>query len=296
MTSLKFQAEARSDITYMANPIKFDESGDSADLQSLFDSIASDAAPPVPPKPVAAPSSSGLTESGDSPDLQALFDTVAAQVEEPAPASSSGAEQPGGEAGSSVFNHLGQMTRALHDTLHELGYDAVLQDAASGMPDTRQRLTYIAQMTEKAASRVLNATEIAKPIQEALEKDSSKLATRWEGVFSNQLSVNDFKILASDTHAFLKDVTAKSNATNAQLLEIIMAQDFQDLTGQVIKKITELAQKMEAQLLQVLIEAKPPEIQIDEGLLNGPVMNAQGRSDVVTTQEQVDDLLESLGF
>ncbi len=86
--------------------------------------------------------------------------------------------------------------------------------------------------------------------------------------------------------------------TRAQLNEIMMAQDFQDLTGQVIKKIVEMSQKLESGLLQVLIEAMPAEKRATtpEGLLNGPVINAEGRNDVVTSQEQVDDLLESLGF
>ena len=90
----------------------------------------------------------------------------------------------------------------------------------------------------------------------------------------------------------------QTEATSEQLMEIMMAQDFQDLTGQVIKKIVDLAQSMETQLLQVLIEAMPADMKAGapEGLMNGPAMNAAGRADVVNSQEQVDDLLESLGF
>jgi chemotaxis protein CheZ len=81
-------------------------------------------------------------------------------------------------------------------------------------------------------------------------------------------------------------------------MEIMMAQDFQDLTGQVIKKIIEVTKTMEQQLVTLLLESAPPEVkaEFDTGLLNGPVINAAGRSDVVTNQDQVDDLLESLGF
>jgi chemotaxis protein CheZ len=78
----------------------------------------------------------------------------------------------------------------------------------------------------------------------------------------------------------------------------MMAQDFQDLTGQVIKKIIHMAQELEAQLMGVLIDAMPGERKTESvnSLLNGPVINAEGRSDVVATQQQVDDLLDSLGF
>lgn len=273
----------------MAKPIKFDESGDSDDLQSLFDSIAAGgASSPAEVRPVAVSASDA---SGDSDDLQALFDSVAAQQ----PATSSAHDKPEGGA---VFNRLGHMTRELHNSLRELGYDKMLGDAAKSMPDARQRLAYIAQMTEQAASRVLNATDIAKPIQDVLQNQSELLGTRWEKVFTNQLSVDEFKALAADTHAFLRQVPLQTRATNEQLTEIMMAQDFQDLTGQVIKKVVDIAQAMEAQLLKLLLEAMPEELRAEAppGLLNGPVINALGRTDVVTNQSQVDDLLDSLGF
>ncbi len=269
----------------MAKPIIFDESGDSQDLQALFDSIAagsSAAAPPV----VAA-----VDASGDSDDLQALFDSVSAQQ---APAA--GPDQAAGEG--EVFQRLGHLTRDLHNTLRELGIDKVLDGAAKTIPDARERLSYIAQMTEQAASRALNAVDIAQPIQDGLKSDSEALGGRWEKVFTNQLSVEDFKALAADTREFLRRVPQQAQATSAQLTEIMMAQDFQDLTGQVIKKVVDMAQTMETQLLKLLVEAMPEEVRADapEGLLNGPVINALGRSDVVTSQSQVDDLLESLGF
>ena len=98
--------------------------------------------------------------------------------------------------------------------------------------------------------------------------------------------------------SYLADVPSRTEATNAQLMEIILAQDFQDLTGQVIKKVLEAAQNLESQLLSLLIATTPEDKRqaVAPGLLNGPVVNASGRSDVVTSQEQVDDLLESLGF
>ncbi|NTV12201.1 MAG: protein phosphatase CheZ, partial [Zoogloea sp.] len=197
-----------------------------------------------------------------------------------------------------VFNKIGIMTRQLHDTLRELGYDRALQEAASAIPDARQRLAYIAQMTEQAASRVLNATDIAKPIQDKVQSDAEALHARWDQLYANQLSVDGFKTLAGDTRAFMSSVVDSSRATNAQLLEIMMAQDFQDLTGQVIKRVVDMAQSLESQLLQVLIDAMPAEKKIEapDSLMNGPVITAAGREDVVTSQEQVDDLLESLGF
>ncbi len=276
----------------MVKPIKFDEAGDSADLQELFDSIAVEAvsvAPVVEPDP-----------SGDSDDLQALFDSVVEQVDESAAAAPESVIDIGEAATpqEAVFNRIGHMARNLHDSLRELGYDKSLEATARQIPDARERLGYIVQMTEQAASRVLNATDIAKPAQAALQQAMTTLGARWEKMFANQLSVDEFKQLAADTRVFFVAAPDKVAITNAQLTEIILAQDFQDLTGQVIKKIVDIVQNFETQLLQVLIETMPEEKRAaaPEGLMNGPVINAAGRSDVVTSQAQVDDLLESLGF
>ena len=271
-----------------------DGSGDNDELQELFDSIANEAAAPVPPP-------QEDTGGGDSDELQDLFDSVAAgganviegQARE-VPSEPATAE----ERQESVFTKIGQMTRMLHDTLRELGYDRMLEETAKQIPDARQRLSYIATMTEQAASRVLNATDIAQPIQDRQEEASRELRTRWDKLYAKELSVDEFKVLARDTQGFLGQVADDSKVVNEQLLEIMMAQDFQDLTGQVIKKIVDLAASLEEGLVNVLLQVVPDSKRtpVNEGLLNGPVVNSEGREDVVTNQEQVDDLLESLGF
>ncbi len=274
----------------MSNPAKFDESGDSDDLQALFDSIAVSSPPPPPPAPV----SRALDPAGDSDELQALFDSVATQTEE-APVAASGAD---GDQETDVYNRVGNLARQLHDSLCGLGYDRALEDAASQIPDAQQRLAYVAQLTEQAANRVLAATEVAQPVQDSLMTDTTDLSARWDKMFANQLSVDEFKALASDTRSFFNAAPGKVKITSDQLMEIMMAQDFQDLTGQVIKKVVELAQNLEKQLVNVLIETMPADRKAaaPEGLMNGPVISSAGRTDVVTSQTQVDDLLESLGF
>lgn len=261
-------------------------SGDSPELEALFDSIAA-AAAPAPAKAATEPRA-----EGDTPELESLFDSIARAVTE---------EEGGGKEGvcpERVFAQLGQMTRGLHNLLRELGYDKALEKVASELPDNRDRLNYIAAMTAKAAERTLNAAEIAQPIQSQLAGGARQLAEQWEKMFNKQLGVAEFKQLVLDTRAYLTDVPRHAEATNAQLMEIILAQDFQDLTGQVIKKVLEAAQNLEAQLLALLIETTPEAKRqaVHPDLLNGPVVNAAGRTDVVTSQEQVDDLLESLGF
>jgi chemotaxis protein CheZ len=287
---------------------------DSNDLEALFDSIAADfspakpVAPPVapPPIPVAsvAPPVRTINQLGDSDDLQALFDSVSAESQ-PAVAVSptlpvvqgAGAEEwPRQEV---VFNQIGNMARVLHDTLSQLGYEKLIEQTVSALPDAKDRLAYVANLTEQAACRVLNATDIANPLVDDIENASKALGARWDKVFANQLGPDDFKRLAEETRIFLnRDLPQKTKATHAQLTEIMMAQDFQDLTGQVIKKIVSLAQTLEAGLMNVLVEVLPETRRTVEvtNLMNGPVVNSEGRTDVVVNQEQVDDLLDSLGF
>lgn len=240
-----------------------------------------------------------LLESGDSPELEALFESIALQQ---MGGSVSGANSavgvPSPETAMAMYAQIGQMTRKLHDALRQLGYDKSLEKVADAIPDAKDRLGYIATLTANAAERVLNATDIARPIQDSLQSGSVALSARWDSVFSNKLSVDEFKVLASDTRRFLSETPQHTAATNAQLLEIVMAQDFQDLTGQVIKKVMEMVKTLESELLTVLIEYLPAEkkVELSPDLLQGPVVNPDGRSDVVTNQQQVDDLLESLGF
>lgn len=277
-------------------------SGDSAELEALFDSIAgSTAKPEAPPVVEKKPSlmqqaleSESLTE--DSKDLQDLFDSIVGQHRAEAGGAAEGGEWP---AQKKVFTQVGQMARQLHDTLGALGYDKLLEKTVSAIPDARDRLTYIANLTEQAACKVLNATDVANPLQEELEAGAALLAAKWDSLYDNKLGVEEFKLLASETRAFLKNaVPQRTVATKEQLLEIMMAQDFQDLTGQVIKKIVALVQDLESQLMTILIETIPGEKRTEsvKTLLNGPVINAEGRTDVVVSQQQVDDLLDSLGF
>ncbi|MDR0529688.1 MAG: protein phosphatase CheZ [Zoogloeaceae bacterium] len=260
-----------------------------------------------------------MSADNDSDELEALFDSLtaaapplaAAAVSTAAPVAESlsaaavvAAAVAAGTEGSfpsqdAVFDRLGKMARQLHNTLHELGYDKMLEKTMTSLPDARDRLAYVANLTEQAACRVLNATDVAQPAMTALETEAKTLRERWDRVFANQMTTAEFKKLAEDTRAYLSaGLPGHAEIVNAQLLEIMMAQDFQDLTGQVIKKIVELAQKLENNLVSALLEVVPQNKRSEEvtTLLNGPVINAEGRTDVVVNQQQVDDLLGSLGF
>jgi chemotaxis protein CheZ len=202
------------------------------------------------------------------------------------------------DAAEALLGRIGQLTRQLREGLRELGLDKQVERAAQAIPDARDRLNYVAATTERAAHRALNAIELAQPLQERLAIDAGALNVRWDEWFANPIELNDARELVLDTRTYLREVPKTANAINAQLMEILMAQDFQDLTGQVIKKMMEVVNDVETQLLQVLIDNSPAEKRQElsnNSMLNGPQI-APGAPDAVSDQSQVDDLLESLGF
>jgi len=194
-----------------------------------------------------------------------------------------------------LLARVGHMTRSLHDSLRGLDFDKLAARAAHDIPDARDRLDYVARMTEQAAQKVLNATEAASPLQERIGSDAKSLAQQWRDALG---SSDPATPLAARTLAYLEQTASDSDATRQQLMDIMMAQDFQDLTGQVIRKVTELAHGLEQQLVQLLVDYSPGDVkrETNTGLLNGPQINPNASPDVVADQSQVDDLLDSLGF
>jgi chemotaxis protein CheZ len=247
-------------------------------------------------------------------DLEALFDQVAAQSQaakaEPAGAAPAGdlpaqgeppADGPAAASGEApegdMFHRVGHLTRTLHDALRELGYDRSLETAVHNLPDARDRLNYIATLTGQAADRALSAVERGQEIQKSLQADATRLSAAWDKLYAGGLSVEAFKALADETRAHLAAAPRQAEDTHAQFHAIMMAQDFHDLTGQVINRIVSLANSLEQQLVKMLIDARPADANgAATEWLGGPAMNAEERTDVVANQAQVDDLLESLGF
>jgi chemotaxis protein CheZ len=244
-------------------------------------------------------------ECHKSDDADALFDAVQSGAVviaagprpavgvPPAPTTNSSTEVAAAEA-FDVFQRIGHITRKLHDALQELGYDKKIEDAVHALPDARTRLDYIARLTGDAADKVLNAVDVLQTQQERIDAAAKVLREGLEAHASAADQVQLEKYVAT----FLSERDAAAAIQRHHITEIMMAQDFHDLTGQVIRKIVTLASGLEEQLVKLLLETSPPEqrAKVDSGALNGPVVSAAGRTDVVTNQAQVDDLLESLGF
>jgi len=200
-------------------------------------------------------------------------------------------------ASMDLIHRIAQLTRMLRESMRELGLDQAIKDAAQAIPDARDRLHYVARMTEQAANRVLNAAEKVQPLQERMQREAKGLSARWQAWFDHPVELAEARELVDDTRALLRAIPEQTQATQDSLMEIIMAQDFQDLTGQVIMRMLGVVGAIETELVQVLIDNAPQERREEAAnLLNGPQTSPSGKPDVVTSQDQVDDLLASLGF
>ena len=190
-----------------------------------------------------------------------------------------------------VFQQLGSITRLLHDTMQQLGVMPKLQVATEGLPDARSRLSYIAHKIAEAANKVLNSVDQAKT-------DHAHIAEATRAI-ARQITADPVRAVASGAVLnFVQDVEQRTEAIDAHLTDIMMAQDFHDLTGQVVAKVITLATELEDSLVKLLVSVVPDQerVKAEPPALDGPVVDPQGRSDVVANQGEVDDLLASLGF
>lgn len=202
----------------------------------------------------------------------------------------------GDDRSGEMFHRVGLITRQLHNALQELGFADKLKNAAGELPDAQSRLSYIARLTGEAAEKVLNSVDEAKARQDKIVQTARLL----ESLFPAKPALA----------AQLQVIRECGEHTDQHLTDIMMAQDFHDLTGQVISRVVKLAASIEEQLLQLLVDVAPPSALVkpvvvteavfpasDSGpRLEGPVVVAEGRDDVATSQQDVDDLLASLGF
>ena len=281
------------------------------DFDALFEEVAAQRSS-APPAPAAAPEPAPAA-AADEDDLDSLFDQVAASAApvaavaavaaaapSVAPVAAPAAGDDSQEAGG-MFERLGGIVRLLHDSLRELGYDKALNEASSQIVDAQDRLEYVATLTEQAANKVLNTLDEGMPAQDLLSKQAKDMETRWSDLFEGKLSLDEFKALAGDSRQFAKAVSDATEAEKARLLDIMMAQDFQDITGQLIKKVVKITQTVEGELAQLLRDNAPPDVkeklaQKQQPAAPEPLMQGPSAPSVALNQDNVDDLLADLGF
>mgnify|MGYP001147365783 CR=1 FL=1 len=216
-----------------------------------------------------------------------------------------------------LYFEIGRLTRSLHDAIVNFKIDenAVLaQKDANGTEPSRiddafNRLNFVIDTTEKAANRTMDLVEASLPVSQELGETAKKIKGDWQRLIKKELTPDEFRSLYKEIDHFLTFTIDKSSNIESNLSNILMAQDFQDITGQVIKKVIKLVKDVEENLVDLIRMAAdvesltgiaPPSVNelkpaAEEEYLEGPVIDNH-RQDVAKNQDDVDDLLSSLGF
>lgn len=202
-----------------------------------------------------------------------------------------------------LFDEVGRLTRQLHSAIVDFQVDnRLIELANTEIPDAKERLTYVIDMTEQAANKTMDAVEECLPLANALSHNIQAVKPAWDKLMRRELPLTEFKTLCHDIQQFVERSESDANRVRELLNQILLAQDFQDLTGQMIRRVIDLVREVENSLVSMLTvfgeqpattaENTPP-LDVEA---EGPIMNAEKRQDVVTGQDEVDDLLSSLGF
>jgi len=207
-----------------------------------------------------------------------------------------------------IFLELGKITRELHEALSGFQVDArVTELAESEMPSATERLNYVIQVTEESANTTLSAIEETVPLAERIEERGNELKEKWQRFKGRKMTINEFKLLSDKVEAYLIQTTDDASLLQQKLNEVLMAQGFQDITGQIIRHVISLVQEVEENMVSLIRAAghmgvtMAPEVPDQEEelsqVLDGPVVPGVNDDDgKVSGQDEVDDLLSSLGF
>lgn len=221
-----------------------------------------------------------------------------------------------------LFNSVGQLTRALHNAIVNFNVDTDIpginkssnDKGDSEIRDASDRLNYVINMTQEAAEKTMDRVEAAAPIAMKLGLEAKTLKDEWDRLRRREVSKDEFATLYTRIDGFLFQMTLGADELNDNLQAILLEQGFQDLTGQVLKKVIGLVTDVENELVNLMRIAGKVEAVTgisndciaDAKLANkkmispceaeGPQIHAEQREDVVNGQDDVDDLLSSLGF
>ena len=199
-----------------------------------------------------------------------------------------------------MFQQVGRLTRQLHEAMSGFAQDSRLTELTeNAIPDAKERLNYVITMTQQAADTTLNVVDELLPVSDQLVNQASELSVRWNRFLQKEMPYDEFKALSIELADYFIATQDGLKGMQAKLNEVVMAQSFQDLTGQIIRRVINLVHDVEQSMVELVrISGKPAaqEQKSSEPVLAGPVVPGLESNDSVTNQDDVDDLLSSLGF
>lgn len=199
-----------------------------------------------------------------------------------------------------MYQEIGKLTRELHDSINTFGQDESLMNIAEDeFPDARQRLAHVITMTDEAANNTLSAVEESMPLCDQVLNSTKSVEDEWKRFSNRELTLNEFKALSGTLKDYFETNSKNSEKINENLTKVLMAQGFQDLTSQIIKRVISLVEEVETSMVSIIKlsgSKVTKDSNDDPGALDGPVVPGLESSGTVSGQDEVDDLLSSLGF
>ncbi|MFT4607457.1 MAG: chemotaxis protein CheZ [Urechidicola sp.] len=208
---------------------------------------------------------------------------------------------------SSLYQELGMLTREIHDAISTFGNDErIAQLATEDIPDAKERLNFIVTKTDEAAHRTMTAAEESMVVMDNFSGKADAMRERWEQFRNRELSKDEFILLNNEITQFFESVGPESATVNSKMTEIMLAQDYQDITGQMIKQVVTMVKEVEEKLVRlVAISGLGDPLSANKKAANkasdsekgeGPQLPTSNKEVVASSQGDVDDLLASLGF
>lgn len=204
-----------------------------------------------------------------------------------------------------LFQEMGHLTRELHEAMKNFTMgDRIAELTEEEIPDAKERLNHVITMTEQAADKTLTAVEAGLPLSEDIQKHAGELNDKWQSFQNRDLSVEEFRGLVKELDGFFPLLSGDAQSLHKHMSDIMMAQDFQDLTGQIIRRVINLVHDVEENLVKmirlsggtVVAEKKAEKEKKDIKAEGTHVPGTNKAADIVEGQDDVDDLLSSLGF
>jgi len=198
-----------------------------------------------------------------------------------------------------MFDEIRKLTGDLQTALERFSIESRLVDFAENeIPDARARLAYVIKMTDEAAHRTMDLVEASGPLAEKTAREAAALQETWKFMRLRLPAAPDFEELGRTMDTFLSDTQSNCEQVRRNLAEVVLAQGYQDLTGQIIRSVMKLVDELQKALSELrelsggVVEhaqlgERPPE--------GGPVIPGVTKGEVATAQTDVDALLSGLG-
>ncbi|MBM6551264.1 protein phosphatase CheZ [Marinomonas ostreistagni] len=217
----------------------------------------------------------------------------------------------------SFYNEVGYLTRSLHDAIRDFQIDSMEMMVRSGeaepetgsrITDASDRLNYVVEMTSSAANKTMDMVDSSVPVASELQTQARELHKDWNRLIQRDLTPQEFRELYKRIDAFLKYTDESATTLHNNLNTILLEQGYQDLTGQVITRVNELIRDVEERLVHLVSVAgrvdsisgmeheSENETKNNDDRGHGPAINKNDNPEVLNNQDEVDDLLSSLGF